>query len=505
MLTIKPTIKSESVSANGKFKIMIIPLTLLIIGQTSCKKLVDIPPPTNSIAENGVFTNNTTAIAVLTGLYASFNGQPIQGNMSISLLAGLSADELSLYSGVSSSVSIAYYQNALAAVSQSIIAGSEHWELLYRHVYKCNAAIEGLNASTNLTSAVKQQLLGEAKFLRAYFYFYLVNLFGDVPLVLNTDPQENTLLARSVKSKVYQQIIADLVEAQTLLSNGYLDGTLLNNTVERVRPTRWAATALLARVYLYYGNLTNDATNYTNAETQTTAVINNSSLYNLTPLNNCFLKNSMEAIWQVQPTDIDFNTPEAKSLIIPSTGLSDDNPVSLSNQLLNSFEAGDQRLIDGNWINSITVSGNTYRYPFKYKINTTPGVTTAADMTEYFMVLRLGEQYLIRAEARAQQNNIGGAQSDLNAIRTRAGLVNTIANDRTSLLSAILHERQIELFSEWGHRWFDLKRTNNVDSVMTLVTPQKANGTPWRSFQQLYPLSITELQKAPNLVQNQGY
>jgi len=126
-------------------------------------------------------------------------------------------------------------------------------------------------------------------------------------------------------------------------------------------------------------------------------------------------------------------------------------------------------------------------------------------MTEYTMVLRLAEQYLIRAEARAQQNNLSAAQSDLNVIRTRAALSPTTANTQSTLLTAILHERQVELFSEWGHRWFDIKRTGNVDAVMGNGGACAAKGGVWNTNWQLYPIIQLQLQLNPALVQNSGY
>ena len=116
------------------------------------------------------------------------------------------------------------------------------------------------------------------------------------------------------------------------------------------------------------------------------------------------------------------------------------------------------------------------------------------------MVIRLAEIYLIRAEARAHQNNIAGAQSDINAIRGRAGLANTAAADQNSLLLAIEKERKLELFTEWGHRWFDLKRTNRSDAVLG---PVKAPG--WQSTDALYPIPFTEIQNNRNVTQNPGY
>jgi starch-binding outer membrane protein, SusD/RagB family len=338
--------------------------------------------------------------------------------------------------------------------------------------------------------------------MRAFFYFYLVNLYGDVPLVTTTDYATNTVLSRTPKAQVYQQIIKDLQDAEGLLSTDYLDGKLLkySGTAERVRPTKWAAAALLARAYLYNGNLTGDASNYVNAETQATSVISNTALYDTTSLNGVYLKNSKEAIWQLQPVFTGRNTDDSRMFIVTS-GFSNTTPVRISDTLLNSFEAGDLRKKPKNWTDTIRIPATTgalYYYPYKYKNNT-------ATVTEYIMVMRLAEQYLIRAEARTQQNKIVDAQADLNVIRKRAGLPNITASDKASLLAAILHERQVEFFSEWGHRWLDLKRTNTLDALMTIITPIKANGQPWKSYQKLYPISFNEIQKMPNVSQNEGY
>jgi starch-binding outer membrane protein, SusD/RagB family len=488
-------------------------LFLSILAETSCEKFVEVPPPPGRITENFVFTTDATAISVLTDMYKSFNESPIQGAGigSISLFAGLAADEYKLNDGITDASYLGYYRNNLAQTNV-FLTGAEHWSPLYHFVFRCNAAIEGLTASKSLTPLIKQQLMGEAKFMRAFFYFYLVNMYGEVPLALTTDPEINTLLPRSPKTLVYDQIKKDLKEAKELLNGNFLNATLLSNTIERVRLTKWAAAALLARVYLY----TDD---WTEAEAQSSLVINNSGLFSMpSTVNAVFLKNSSETIWQIQPVDVGYNTVEAKALVIPPSGPtpgSTENPVQLSSFLKHSFEPGDQRVVYGNWIDTTIyqldpTTSDTIVFPFKYKIYIPDininAATATRNMTEYFMMLRLGEQYLIRAEARAQLGKIGDSQDDLNVIRNRAGLGNTMATDKTSLLAAILHERQVELFSEWGHRWFDLKRTGTVDAVMTIVTPLKSNGiTSWHSFQQLYPLSLTELQRAPNLRQNSGY
>jgi starch-binding outer membrane protein, SusD/RagB family len=480
----------------GKIRLTLI-LLMVIISLTRCRKLVDIPAPSDALVDKNVYTDDATAIAVLTGIYTNMSRAEgtFTGFNSITFFSGLSADELSLFSGASSSVHEAYYKNALS-VSTVGSFGSEHWSPLYNYIFECNAAIEKLSANTSLTSACKQQLLGEAKFLRAFYYFYLVNLFGDVPLVVSTDYKLTPLLSRSSKSSVYRQIIADLMDAKDLLSEDYLDGALQSYTgdIERVRPTTWAASALLSRVLLYTGA-------YAEATTEASRVIDQAALFSLGNVSEVFLKNSSEAIWQLQPVSAEHNTEDGWIFDLHNNGPDIfSHSVYLSPQLLSSFEAGDERSVGANWVDSVIVGGITYYYPNKYKSN-----TLGAPLTEYLMVLRLGEQYLIRAEARAHVNDITGAQDDLNRIRSRAGLPNIAAYEQATLLAAILHERQVELFTEWGHRWLDLKRTGAVDSVLSVVTPLKANGAGWHSYQQWYPLPVTDLRTAPNLVQNSGY
>ncbi|OQP59112.1 hypothetical protein A3860_38755 [Niastella vici] len=479
--------------------IAVILFTWLTILDCGCKKLVDVKAPNNVITANSVYNSDVTSIAVLNGLYTQMSTNNYGSTATIptvSMWAGLSADELTLWKGTTSISQIAYYKNELSATT----AGGDFWMNIYPYIYTCNAAIGGLESSVSLTPAVKNQLLGEAKFLRAYFYFYLVNLYGDIPLVLSTDYKINASLSRTPTSVVYNQITADLQAAQNLLTDGYVKSdalTLYSSSAERVRPCKAAATALLARTYLY-------TSKWTDAEAQATGVISNTAVYDTVPLNKVFLKNSKEAIWQLQPvtTGTITNTADAYSFVlsVPPVGLNFQHPVYLSDTLINSFETGDQRRTNGNWVNVYNDVTGTYYYPYKYK-NVTQG--TGVTPTEYTMLLRLGEQYLIRAEARAQQGNITGAQSDLNVIRRRAGLSNTTANDKSSLLAAILNERQVELFTELGHRWLDLKRTGKVDVVMNTVT--RIKGGNWSSYKQLYPVQLNELLNNPYMIQTTGY
>jgi len=119
-------------------------------------------------------------------------------------------------------------------------------------------------------------------------------------------------------------------------------------------------------------------------------------------------------------------------------------------------------------------------------------------------VFRLAEMYLIRSEARARMGDIENAVADLDSIRSRAGipLLSQIAPaiGQDDLLVAIAKERRMELFAEWGHRWLDLKRTNNADAVLGSVKSQ------WQVYDVLYPIPQSERNKNVKLgSQNEGY
>ena len=442
----------------------------------SCKKFIDTDPPTDQLTTVSVFSNDQSANAAMAGVYSEitkFNNYIGHGAMSV--YPGLSADEITR--NFINPGEDAYTNNAIPVNSFALL--NNIWQKGYYHIYQSNLILENLALSNKISTELKNQLTGEAKFMRAFFHFYLVNLFGPIPLVTTSDYRINATLSRSDTDLVYQQIISDLTDAQNLLTSNY-------PTTERVRINKWAATALLARVYLYHKE-------WVHAESQASLVIN-SGMYQLTNLNNIFLPNSSEAILQFIPAISQiWNSSEGFSFLPSSNTVKPS--YKLTSFLLNAFSANDQR--KALWINSNTVGGVLYYYPYKYK---TKSVAAGAPKTEYNMVLRLAEQYLIRAEARAQQNMIAGAQSDLDTIRQRAGLATTTANDKASMLQAIENERQVELFCEWGHRWFDLKRTGRINIVLGV---EKASN--WQSTDILYPIPQNEILKNPALTQNPGY
>lgn len=457
-------------------------VTVLTLTFASCKKIVEIDSPVNSVTTVQIFSSDADATSVVTGIYSQLintRGTARFSNGAITLYGGLSSDELAYTrTGL-----IDFFNNSL--LSTNTFISTSLWNPMYFTIYKCNATLEGLNSSTGVSEAVRNQLTGEVQLVRAFCYFYLVNLFSDVPLVLDIDWKSDALMKRTPTEYVYKQIVSDLKDAQSLLP---LDYSLSKG--ERSRPNSWAATALLARVYLYLKD-------WTNAEAAATSLISNSSLFKIeTDLNKVFLKTSQEAIWQLQPSNIasPYATTEGASLIpFAPTAKAD---FYLTQQLLSFFDSTDKRIAA--WTNKSVNSNITYVYPYKYKIALG---TTGSTPNEYYMVLRLAEQYLIRAEARVSQDNLTGAISDINSIRTRAGISSLPPTlSKAEIVESIENERMRELFSEWGHRWFDLKRTNRADAILAPI-----KGNNWQTMDQLYPIPYSELQKNPNLVQNSGY
>jgi hypothetical protein len=458
---------------------------------TGCKKFVEIGPPQTQLVTASVFDNGSTATSAQTNIYTQMANYDESYNLA--LYSGMLADELTNYSNY---VYIKdYYTNSMNA-SSGLVFG--RWQFYYLYIYQANAIISSLQGNSNISQPIAQQLIGESKFIRAFWLFYLTNCYGDVPIVTTTDYTTNNFISRSTQTQVYQQIILDLSQSILLLNSNYIDNSDTAITTERTRPNKAAAEALLARVYLYTGK-------YDSAELLATEVINN-NLYQLCPsLNNVFLANSTEAIWQLSiPLPTSFNTDDGQAFILsgaPSTTSSaTGNCTTISPQLLNAFELGDLRR--ANWIDSTTNTTPAYYFPYKYKSHNTSTVT------EYVMMFRLAEQYLIRSEAEAITGDSADAITDLNVIRARAGLGNYLPANQGPLLVAILHERQVELFTEWGHRWFDLIRTGAIDTVMGSsgnVYKAKGGTGSWNSDWDLYPISTAQIALDPNLTQNPGY
>lgn len=455
-------------------------LLLLSGAATSCKRLIEIPgnPPTQ-ITDVQQFADSASAMTAIAGVYNYPSSYGSGGGFTfndgyLSLCTGMSSDEL--LPTESDPNAQAFYTYGLTTLNSNV---GSLWASPYTGVYPVNAILTKVPLSPGLSASFKKQIVAEMKVMRAVYNFDLVNLFGDVPLITSTDYKANSNTGRTPADSVYDQILHDLTDAQQDLQMAY-------PSAGRYRPNKNVATAFLAKVHLYRKEwqAAYDAAN---------AVIG-SNVYSLeTDLNSVFLDGSKEAIWQIPATGNSFVTTDAQNFLPYYPGATPS--YILTSYLVNAFESGDRRLQQ--WAGATIPYGitTTVYYPYKYK-NMYPDVTV-----EDFMIFRLSELYLIRAEAAAHLGNGSDALADVNVVRARAGLGASTADpsDQAAVLTAVLHERQVELFTEWGNRWFDLKRTGTATAVLG------SEKTGWQPYAALYPVPYTEMQLNPLLKQNPGY
>ncbi|MBS1605473.1 MAG: RagB/SusD family nutrient uptake outer membrane protein [Bacteroidetes bacterium] len=457
--------------------------SILFTGLTlsGCNKLIEIGTPRNQLVTASVFTDTVTVESAVLGLYSKLaNGSPgMDPGTATSLYNGLSADEGYHYS-------FTFYDDFKNnSLNANVYYLDSYWSGFYNIIYTANALIQGDSASSSLPAPYKARTIAEARFVRAVCYFYLVNEYGAVPLVLTPNVNISNTQPRDSATKIYDQIEKDLTGAAAALPAdlGYYAG-------KRTRATSWAAKALLARVYLYRNK-------WSQAAATAGSVINNPGLFSINPdPTKVFLANNQEGLLQ-------FVNAITSSWMATSLGAS---PFAvtpnfvLGDSLYASFEANDLRKT--NWV-GIKKYGNTnYPFPSKYKYIGGQGAV------EYAQLLRMSEQYLIRAEANTQLGQFSSAAADLDIVRARAGLPNTTAADKPSLITAIEHERRTEFFCEWGHRWLDLKRWPGIANPSATRADEvlsAAKSSNWQSTDALYPIPQPERNVNPNLTQNPGY
>ncbi|RBQ06809.1 RagB/SusD family nutrient uptake outer membrane protein [Pedobacter miscanthi] len=448
--------------------VLLLPLAILY---SSCEKLLEIPPSKNQIESGTVFADSTTVNTALLGAYYTLG--TVHSSMKF---ISLYADEYNTTS--SALINLEYANGKLLSNNTN---NNTLWNNLYSVIYQCNNLLEGIESSTGLSPAAREQFSGEGKFLRAYAYFYLVNCYDQVPLLLSTNVTLNRSAFQATTDAVYLQVVKDLTESSNDLQEGYLGAG-------RVRANKTCAHSLLARTYLYRGK-------WQEAISESSKVIQN-SVYQLTTVKaeDVFLAGSSEAILQLWMVN-GFLTDVAQLIPASPTTL----PIyPLREEFYSGFETGDQRKSKWTALANVNSAGQTrvYAYPAKYKNR-----VASTAKPEFAMALRLSEQYLIRAEAKAQLNQISSAVDDLNLIRTRAGLVPLNQNlSQENCLEAIFKERKSELFGEWGHRFFDLKRYAKLEGIMAPIKTSWKTGTS-----EVFPIPNNEIIYNPNLKQNNGY
>lgn len=460
-------------------------LLLLLVSTTliGCDDILEIDDPTTTVSSNQVYKSAEGIRTAVTGLYTAnfLNYMMIYQNLDY--YYSYFSDDLK---AANSSFS-EYYQSNYSPTSSFIL---NIWQNPYKAIFHSNDFITRINGTTLIPAGERDQYVGEALWFRAFYYLALVNSFGDVPLVLTTDVNYNATLPRSPKADIDAQIVKDLQQSIEYQAN---------STNPKTHVTRDASIALLARAYLYQEKW-KEAIETANLLIPSADGGQGGVKYQLESTDRVFLASSKEQILQDNMEGYSGTgtykgyTLLGSYLFIPSTTTVN---YFLSDELIEDLKSEPSDLRN-NWVGSATNNGRTYYYPFKYKNKTSP---SKADAYEYHSVLRLAEQYLIRAESNAHLGNIAAAVNDVNIIRKRAGLEPISGSmSQSELYRLIETERRKEFFTEQGHRWFDLRRTSRIDAIMS-NTSYKI----WESYKALLPIPQQEINRNRNLTQNPGY
>jgi hypothetical protein len=457
---------------NMKKKYIIIPLCLVLVFLSSCEKLVEVDFPNNQTGSTQVFDDLTTANSALGYLYAALRDNSVltEGNYTgAGALLGSYTDDLDCYF-IDENGATDIYQNQLQETNSKI---KTLWKNAYKQIYYANSIIYGVENSTVLPDDDKNRLKGEALAIRSLIYFYLQQLFGDIPYTTSLDYEYNRTISKTPAVTVLDRLKADVTEAVGLLDDDYRDA-------ERIYINRKAAQLLLARIYLL-------SEEWSLAE-QTADAVLQSPLYEFqTDINEVFHKSGSHILWQLIPEKAGNGTLEASFYYFTDAA---PKSYTLSEDLLNVFSDDDLR--KQSWMAEVTYNGNTWYRPYKYK-------NRSDNTNEYSVIFRLAEAYFIMAEALAEQDRIEEALPYLNATRERAGLTVFTSLSYEDFNDELLAERRREFFTEFGLRFIDLKRLDRLDDL-SAVKPD------WDGYMQVWPLPQNELLLNANLYpQNTGY
>ncbi len=439
----------------------------------SCENMIEVDNPTNQLGTPQVFEDTQTANAALTGLYASLRDRSVitgGSYIGIAPLLASYADDLDCY----------YYdQNGVVDISRNLqqetnLTIESIWETTYQQIYYANAIIYGIQHSKTLTNEDKNRLQGEAILLRSLLYYYLQELFGDIPYTAGTDYEYNRNLPKTTNEELLSQLVTDLKEAITYLSDDY-------RNPERIYPNHKVAELLLARIYLIQKE-------WTLAE-QTASDILQSPLYEFqNDIQEVFHKSGSHILWQLKPKNNGDATSEATFYYFTDAA---PNSYALTEDLVNTFPDDDLR--KQFWMTPVSFNDDSWYRPDKYKN------LVGTNTNEYSVVFRLAEVYFIMAEALAKQNRYDEALPYLNATRERAGLTALTSLSDDDFIAELLAEKRREFFTEFGHRFFDLKRLGQLNKLLDT----KPN---WEDYKGVWPLPQSELLLNVNLYpQNPGY
>lgn len=412
------------------------------------------------------------------------------------------------------------------STNQSIVS---QWQGPWETIYQANNVITNYE-NVESTAELKNAAAGQAYFLRALCYYYLVRTFGPVPVILGTiDVNERP--PRDEITKVYAAVISDLQMAKTMLGTAPAQG----------KPNKYAASALLADVYLTMaGWPLNQVSNYALAAAEAKTVID-AKVYNLnTPYDQVFTtNNSSESIFALQYNVSgglpnrrfgSSNIPLDEVAVDGSSGWDDVYPeiaffenapkctrtdqTFYTTLKLRQADKTSFKLVP--WSSAETHAQHPYYKKFRAGLNgdgvketateilsIQPSTNKATDIIRYPLVL------LCYAEASAMASApAADSYAAINQVRKRAGLPDlTPGLSQTAFRDAVVYERAYEFAGEFGVRWFDIVRLQLLPQIIAARKPVENPIPPGTNLNQKYlaPVPYTEMVRNPDWQQNEGY
>ncbi|MGV3541231.1 MAG: RagB/SusD family nutrient uptake outer membrane protein [Rufibacter sp.] len=472
-------------------------VSLLLSMVTACVSLEE--DPKNFIAPSNFYKTEADALAAVTAAYRQMTD--FSYHMVMHILTDNATDNSN--EGRANLLAKAIDQFTTDSGNGQIL---NMWAAIYKAINAANAVTEYVPGIT-MNSTQRDQIVGEAKFLRAMSYYNLVRLFGGVPLhVTPTTSVNDAYLGRATVDEVYAQIIKDLEDAEAVLPTTY-------PATFRGRATKMAAQTLLASVHLTRQNW-QKASDYAKAV--------------MTAMPNGLFPN-IETLWKLEnkhAPEFIFSLQNLPNVGIPNTMAQRFKPRVVGGTgigwvemaFFNSFQPGDVRKDVSIWTSVKNKAGATIPWqnwsdPFphigKYRYGHVNDFDTGESATNT-PVLRYAEVLLIYAEA---QNELNGPTAEaykaVNMVRRRAFKENIESATaqphdlptgltKDQFRDAILQERAWEFDFEWK-RWFDLVRTKKLIEVMKPSRPLI------EEKHYLYPIPQAQIDVNPNMVQNPGY
>lgn len=427
--------------------------------------------PVSSFSAQGFYKKVSDAQA---GVYGIYQGMQSTFRINFAYWGEGRADAVSTNQ---SGDPFALHQNTLTNTITSA-----NWDNLYMVISRANYAIKYIPEVFDEETALRNQLIGQSRALRAIAYFYLVRVWGDVPLTLEPyeSIQQNIFLSKTDKEVVLDQVVEDLLYASEYCAPSY------GGERDRVLITQGGADGILTQVYMWRKQ-------YQNAIVSADRIMDNPlySLVSIANWNAMFSAGlSTESIFEVGYNEVQTNSMR----ILYAQG--NDAQYFPTQKFMSSFEEGDLRK-SKIWDTTQATPRKIWKFFGEGFNDESPDPSQ-----NNIIIVRLADILLLKAEAHAHLGQLEQALALLNIVRNRAGLepLDQQGADSLygSLVDAILHERFIELSFE-GHRWFDLVRTGKAIQVMGPITGLSDE----RNI--LWPIHESAFNRNPELDQNDFY